>query len=384
MKPVVSGSTLRWLGGNNTITGYPSNSGIYFLDCYPLMDSGYNRIIVNGSDYMNGTFTMSPTTVYARINYWYDSPPQSSLFEMSGGSSVDYSSAFDGSSLPSTDGSELNSIGWGMYDTVFTKDLGGDNPNAEDIFMQAYTEEMSAEYTNAIAHYKEVVSSYKTSSYAPVSLSRIFNCLEKANSNSSAYSSALGYYDSVKSNGAHPEVSRELAEDFVIKSKVKQGYIETAISDYNTIYLNNMNNSKGLHALINKLCLTNMTSGGDNQNGNNNYENHKLSLLSLITGENIKKNILSNSTTPKQFRLYQNYPNPFNPVTNIRYEIPVNSNVTIKIYDLLGREIYSKFEYKSPGSYELKFDGSNYASGLYFYSLEAGNHKETKKMVLIK
>jgi len=123
MKPVVSGSTLRWLGGNNTITGTPSNSGIAFADCYPLMDSGYNKITVNGSDYMNGNFTFAYTTVNAKINYWYDNPPNSSLFDISGGN-VNYADPFDGSTLPSTDGTELNSIGWGLYDTVFTKSFG--------------------------------------------------------------------------------------------------------------------------------------------------------------------------------------------------------------------------------------------------------------------
>jgi hypothetical protein len=54
------------------------------------------------------------------------------------------------------------------------------------------------------------------------------------------------------------------------------------------------------------------------------------------------------------------------------------------IYDILGKEIYSVNEFKSAGTHEIKFDGSKYASGLYFYSIEAGNYRETKKMVLIK
>ena len=351
MKPVVSASTLRWLGGNNTITGTPSNSGIAFADCYPLMDSGYNIITVNGSDYMNGIFTFAYTTVNAKINYWYDNPPNSSLFDISGGS-VNYSNPFNGSSLPSTDGTELNSLGWGLYDTVFTKSLG-DNSTAEDLFMQAYTEEMSQNYTDAIAHYKEVVSSYKTSSFAPVSLSRIFNCLEKSHANSSDYYTIEGYYSSIKANSAYPNESRELCEDFVIKSKVKQGNIEGAANDYNAIYQANQNNSKGLHALLNKLCLLNMVQGDNFSSGNNNYENHKINILSLITGENIRINNLTNNNTPKQFRLLQNYPNPFNPVTNIKYELPRDVNVSIKIYDILGKEVFSHNEYKKAGSYEV-------------------------------
>jgi len=394
MKPVVSGSTLRWLGGNNTITGTPSNSGIAFADCYPLMDSGYNRITVNGSDYMNGNFTFAYTTVNAKINYWYDNPPQSSLFDISGGN-VNYTNPFDGSTLPSTDGTELNSIGWGMYDTVFTKSFG-DNSTPEELFIQAYTEEMSQNYTDAITHYKEVVSSYKTSSFAPVSLSRIFNCLEKSHANVSDYQTIQSYYNSIKSNSAYPNETRELAEDFVIKSKVKQGNVEDAINDYNAIYQANQNNSKGLHALLNKYCLENMVQG-DNSSNSTNYQEHKMNILSLITGENIKSSNYTNNNTPKQFRLLQNYPNPFNPVTNIKYEIPKDVSVSIKIYDILGKEVFSYNEYKKTGSYEVQFDGTNFASGMYFYKMVVGELRnksgntnngeiftDTKKMVLLK
>jgi len=101
--------------------------------------------------------------------------------------------------------------------------------------------------------------------------------------------------------------------------------------------------------------------------------------------------INSNSQIPKTFYVSEPYPNPFNPTTNIKFEIPRDANVFIKIYDLLGREVFSVSEYKQAGSYEMMFDGSNLASGLYFYSLEASpstgsgrGYFETKKMVLIK
>ncbi|HWA06782.1 MAG TPA: T9SS type A sorting domain-containing protein, partial [Ignavibacteria bacterium] len=298
------------------------------------------------------------------------------------GGNVNYSDPFDGSTLPSTDGTELNSIGWGLYDTVFTKSFG-DNSTPEDLFMQAYTQEMSQNYSDAITHYKEVVSSYKTSSYAPVSLSRIFNCLEKSHASSSDYQSMQNYYNSIKSNSAYPNESRELSEDFVTKSKVKQGNIQEAANDYNAIYQSNQNNSKGLHALLNKYCLENMVQG-DNSSGSTNYQNHKIDILSLITGENIRSSSFVNNNTPKQFRLLQNYPNPFNPVTTIKFEIPKDVNVSIKIYDILGREVFNFNEFKLAGSYEVQFDGSNFASGMYFYKLETGGFTDTKKMVLLK
>ncbi len=92
----------------------------------------------------------------------------------------------------------------------------------------------------------------------------------------------------------------------------------------------------------------------------------------------------SSNNLPDAYVLYQNYPNPFNPVTNIKYDIPVSANVTIKIYDLLGREIYSVNEFKKAGRHEVEFDGADFASGMYFYSIESNGFKDTKKMVLVK
>ncbi len=96
--------------------------------------------------------------------------------------------------------------------------------------------------------------------------------------------------------------------------------------------------------------------------------------------------------TPVVYYLAQNYPNPFNPKTTIKYEIPKDAEITIKVYDLLGREVFSINEYKKAGSYEIKFDGANLASGMYLYSFETSDpstssgrgYRETKKMILLK
>ncbi len=95
--------------------------------------------------------------------------------------------------------------------------------------------------------------------------------------------------------------------------------------------------------------------------------------------------VAENSQTPERYFLYQNYPNPFNPVTVIKYNVPEKSNVFLKVFDILGREVLTLInEVKNPGTYETEFDGTKLASGLYFYRLEAGDYTETKKMVLIK
>jgi hypothetical protein len=89
--------------------------------------------------------------------------------------------------------------------------------------------------------------------------------------------------------------------------------------------------------------------------------------------------------TPSRFELLQNYPNPFNPSTTIKFEIPNDGTITLKIFDVLGKVVETLVnEQKPAGKYEVDFDGSELTSGIYFYQLRAGNYSETKKMILIK
>ena len=118
-----------------------------------------------------------------------------------------------------------------------------------------------------------------------------------------------------------------------------------------------------------------------------------------IVSEDIRKVFGSNTSSkgnepkniPLVFRLSQNYPNPFNPVTKINYDLPKDSKVSIVIYDILGREVKRlvNSELKTAGSYIVDFNASNYASGVYFYRIDAeepnGNKfVDSKKMVLLK
>ncbi|MBN1633915.1 MAG: T9SS type A sorting domain-containing protein [Ignavibacteria bacterium] len=89
---------------------------------------------------------------------------------------------------------------------------------------------------------------------------------------------------------------------------------------------------------------------------------------------------------PNAYSLLQNYPNPFNPSTTIRFELPKATNVTLKIYNINGQEVASLINNTliNAGTSEYTFDASNLSTGIYFYSIQAGNFKDTKKMVLIK
>lgn len=98
-------------------------------------------------------------------------------------------------------------------------------------------------------------------------------------------------------------------------------------------------------------------------------------------------------SVPAEYKLFQNYPNPFNPTTEINYQLPSTNYVSLAIYDLLGREVEVLVnERQQPGEYQVTWDATNYASGIYFYKLivtagagsSTGDFSETKKMLLLK
>ena len=100
---------------------------------------------------------------------------------------------------------------------------------------------------------------------------------------------------------------------------------------------------------------------------------------SIILGQS------NNDSKANSFCLYQNYPNPFNPTTNIKYQIAKSGDVKMIIYNILGQEVATLVnENMKAGSYEVKFDGTKFSSGVYFYVLRTGSFSQTRKMLLVK
>ncbi|OGU41471.1 MAG: hypothetical protein A2315_01750 [Ignavibacteria bacterium RIFOXYB2_FULL_35_12] len=123
-----------------------------------------------------------------------------------------------------------------------------------------------------------------------------------------------------------------------------------------------------------------------------NSSNQVLSGFWNVYKQNVITSIEDEETVPIQFKLEQNFPNPFNPTTKISWQSPVGSLPdgkagwqTLKVYDVLGNEVAMLVnEERAAGRYEITFDAVHLSSGIYFYTLRAGNFVEMKKMVLIK
>lgn len=102
-------------------------------------------------------------------------------------------------------------------------------------------------------------------------------------------------------------------------------------------------------------------------------------------GDEWSKEINVEVSTPTTYELSQNYPNPFNPTTTIEFIIPNDEKVTIKIYDILGREVKTLLnEFRETGHHEVEFNASHLASGMYIYRMTSGSYSQIRKMMLVK
>ena len=127
----------------------------------------------------------------------------------------------------------------------------------------------------------------------------------------------------------------------------------------------------------------------ESMNNNSSFsEKRKFNIFgdpSIVLKSDITADITDRINIPDYFELEQNYPNPFNPTTKINYNIPHNGNTTLKVYNVLGKEVVDLVnEYKQSGFYSINFDAGNLPSGVYFYMLSNGNFTKTKKMILLK
>jgi hypothetical protein len=121
-------------------------------------------------------------------------------------------------------------------------------------------------------------------------------------------------------------------------------------------------------------------------NGNFVADMQAMSIKTFVILLNYQTGIFHEGTNPPvSYSLSQNYPNPFNPTTAIIYQLPVNSLVRLKIYDVLGREVQTLVDRRqNAGSYSVNFKANNLPSGVYFYRLETGSYNYTKKLLLLK
>ncbi|MBI5402983.1 MAG: T9SS type A sorting domain-containing protein [Ignavibacteriae bacterium] len=168
-------------------------------------------------------------------------------------------------------------------------------------------------------------------------------------------------------------------KDAVLYAKYGSIFVRCGISDANGVYHLPHLPAVSLKIIVNRLGFTN-DSTTVNLTATSNIDSVNFYLYKTFTGIKQIENVLLS-----EYKLYQNYPNPFNPSTNIRYQITNNKYVSLKVYNILGKEVATLVnEKQTPGVYEVTFDAGGLPSGIYFYKLQAGDFSEVKRMVLVK
>ncbi|MBK8553875.1 MAG: serine hydrolase [Ignavibacteria bacterium] len=115
------------------------------------------------------------------------------------------------------------------------------------------------------------------------------------------------------------------------------------------------------------------------------FGDEAVEILRYLNEENSTNITQTSQSIPESFKLYQNYPNPFNPSTNLEFGISKWEFVSLKVFDIQGKEVSTLVNEKmNPGTYKIEFDGKGLPSGVYFYKLETGGFTDTKRMILLK
>ncbi|MCU0371975.1 MAG: T9SS type A sorting domain-containing protein [Ignavibacteria bacterium] len=155
------------------------------------------------------------------------------------------------------------------------------------------------------------------------------------------------------------------------------------VKDWRYISISPTSDNSGNTYYANMVCLKgNMPGSYVNGTGNGESLEPYVFIRSTITGVGISQ---VSTEVPSNFSLSQNYPNPFNPTTNIKFAVSKSGFVTLKVYDMLGKEVAVLVNNNmTSGTYEYQFDASKLTSGIYFYNLKTDGFSETKKMMLIK
>jgi hypothetical protein len=406
-------------GGYNTLSTTSEGNGIKMtVQSWPLTDYGYN-VIYGYDNYITGYVGPEPWPYYyARCNDWTEEPnpnkftieevevvyePYIPNCEAQGGGKAGEirRTAPDliggDPEVPPAEAAVnpptymIVDRGYGHYDTLLVRSSSTQLPQDQMLFMQANKEELLGNIPNAISKYKQVIVNYPDSLSALNSLRRIIMCVDRLSTDTSRYSQLREYCLNLaqlrNTDTAFCNVVKELAA----KTLVRKTKYPQAISEYENIIESSTDTSQILCAELN-IIQTYMLihTRGDAPSFTGKLT--KLKPGSIIDGYRKMQQLLHGNlkgkvhkVIPKEFKLAQNYPNPFNPLTTIEYALPQNTKVTIKVYDILGRLVKELVnEYKEAGYYKIKFDGSNFASGVYLYRVEAGTFVATKKMVLVK
>jgi parallel beta-helix repeat protein len=416
LAPTEVGGEMVWEAGLNVLKTTNSGSGIFIDDGCAVLENGYNTI--NGNDYYIDADILSPQTTWSIIcNDWLDDPPNTNKFRITGVMEyfydpwVPYCGGGGGGAMNEKVRSKnvkslvfiddpieeppqpiIVNHGFGVYDTIQVVNRSLNQTADRQLLSSASINTLRGNYSSAINTLQLLITNYQDSVTAISAMIKLLQCYDKMHADTSAFSSLRTYYLNLASNNQTDTSFARIASELAIKSLVRLNQEAQAITGYENIINNSTDSLEILCAELNiiETYMLLMGQGGDAPTftGQLGYlkPNNLKDAMKMIYHKLFKfKNTSKQQILPTVYSLSQNYPNPFNAQTKINYSLPKASKVTIKIYDILGRLVKELVnDFKQAGYYTVTFEAINYASGIYFYRIEAGDFVQSKKMVLLK
>jgi parallel beta-helix repeat protein len=390
---VSSGNASNAIRNNGRGASFNNNSEAFF---------GYSGVGGSNSICGNSGYEAYATTnsnAILQSNWWGSNPPSASEFYADGTSYIDRSSPLGSDPNPSMYKESASTVTEIAQATILTntKTLGSDDNSFSDPeIMSALQLLLDGKYQEAIKSFDKKFANETSIVKKQFILARISECYSKSKSE--------GFVDHLNKD-IRPALSKSnelygVTLELEYLNLLRNGKFDEALVIMNSIK-NNYHDSKELYkrtlyniGFVYAKCLNDINKAGEaikeletDYPGDELVVNGKLLFLGEDTSNMIKQNkgVATGDSTPVDFMLADNYPNPFNPSTNISFSVPQRSNVKLVVYDVLGKEVatLANSVYET-GKYNVQFNGSSLASGMYFYTLTTAQGTISKKMLLVK
>lgn len=287
----------------------------------------------------------------------------------------------------------LSKLNAGLTETSNSSGLSANSTEVpfSDIYTGISLEEEN-KIEEAVNHYKQMVEKESHSGFALSSLAKIYYNSKK--------DEIKDYFKALRSRKRPGDRIKASASNFLAGMYLDQNDYEGAMGIYDEIIKELPDDYAGINAKFEKFFsalhykkdLSTARAMLDEIKSLKSDDNDYLMRLAVAeyqlngaSGNNLKKAIEDETNKITQAELFNNYPNPFNPVTVISYQIPIAGKVSLKVYDVLGKEVASLVdEYKNEGKYSVQFNASSLPSGMYIYEIRANNFIRSGKMLLLK
>ena len=359
---------------NNTYGIFCQNNSIPMIGNNSPLTGGYNNLVHTTYNVYN----MSSNGVYAENDWWGTTNP--SNFEIAGESGVaDYPYLTSSNNIANP---PLSKAAANIY---------ASQVSASPLFSQLnQANQMIAANNLAVAKTicLNMIENYPDSSFSFNALNLLKKLYQNADSVKNVYQSL---FNNSKKKDLYAMAGLILAEvdtvnklshiNDVINSYGQDNVVQCALFDKFVYYHFEKADKQNALEILNNLDNLFPLSEADIEAhiilGDTSYFNYDLAKKPVLQ--------ITAAQTPAEYKLSENYPNPFNPSTIISYQLPKDGVVTLKVYDVLGREVKTLINgYKTAGNYSVSFDASKLASGIYFYQIRSGNYISTKKMMYMK